>query len=255
MYNITFVTCFIKIYDYEYDDKQTFEKRLELFNIILKSKINICIFISQEYKELFEMYSRENENLKIGGILNIDDLEFTKIGKSIGITNLPLNRHPLKDTVNYINLMNSKIEFLNNAINKNVFNNEIFCWLDFSIVKIFKDYKYCIEKLKYFSEKKFIDDFICMPGCWDFKTNDINYLSNNVNWRFCGGFFIGSSNKMQEFYNISINYYRDFLCQTNTYTWEVNYMAWLEANNLINPIWYYAVHDDSIINLPDCIFI
>jgi hypothetical protein len=250
--NVTFVTSYLKIYDSDYDETKTFEKRLELFMKIVELNINICLFISHEFKDIFESISNKYKNLNIIEVLSIEDLEFTKIGKKNShLLNLPDRRSHIKDLPNYMFLMNSKIEFLKKTINFNPFNNDYFCWFDFSLPYIFKNIENSLFKIKRYSECNFISEpFIVMPGCWNFKVNNKDVLKESICWRFCGGFFLGDKNSLLSFYDISVSHFEEFLQLTEKIVWEVNYWAWLEAYGYISPIWYLADHNDSIINIP-----
>ena len=250
--NVTFVTSYLKIYDSEYDETKTFEKRLELFMKIVELNINICLFISPEYKDTFEVISNKYSNLNIVEILSIEDLEFTKIGnKNADLLVLPERRSHIKDHINYMFLMNAKIEFIKKTINVNPFNNDYFCWFDFSLPYIFKTLENSLLKIKKYSESNFISEpFIAMPGCWNFKVGNKDVLKESICWRFCGGFFMGDKNSLLSFYDVSISHFEEFLRLTEKLVWEVNYWAWLEASGYISPIWYTADHNDSIINIP-----
>ena len=250
--NITFVTSYLKIYDSDYDETKTFEKRLELFMKIVELDINICLFISPEYKEVFDNISSKYKNLNIVEVLSIDDLEFTKIGnKNADLLVLPERRSHIKDHINYMFLMNSKIEFIKKTINVNPFNNDYFCWFDFSLPYIFRNVENSLLKIKGYSESNFISEpFIAMPGCWNFKVGNKDVLKESICWRFCGGFFMGDKNSLSSFYHVSISHFEEFLTLTEKLVWEVNYWAWLEASGYISPIWYLADHNDTIINIP-----
>ena len=250
--NVTFVTAYLKVYDLDYHESRTFEKRLEFFMKIVELNINICLFVSPEYKNAFDLISTKHKNLNIIGVLSIEDLEFTKLGnKSTRLLNLPERRNDVKDSPNYMFLMNSKIEFIKKTIDVNPFNNEYFCWFDFSLPYIFKDIENSILKFKTYSEFNYISQpFIAMPGCWNFKCGNIEVLKESVCWRFCGGFFMGDKNSLSSFYDVSISHFEEFLNLTEKLVWEVNYWAWLEACEYISPIWYHADHNDSILNIP-----
>ena len=251
--NVTFVTSYLKIYDSEYDETKTFEKRLELFMKIVELNINICLFISPEYKDTFEVISNKYSNLNIVEILSIEDLEFTKIGnKNADLLVLPERRSHIKDHINYMFLMNAKIEFIKKTINVNPFNNDYFCWFDFSLPYIFKTLENSLLKIKKYSESNFISEpFIAMPGCWNFTVGNKDVLKESICWRFCGGFFMGDKNSLLSFYDVSISHFEEFLRLTEKLVWEVNYWAWLEASGYISPIWYTADHNDTIINIPN----
>ena len=192
------------------------------------------------------------KNLKVIQSLSINELELYKIGeKNPELCNLPDNRCKLKDTKNYMFLMLAKLEFLKKTIDLNPYNSDYFCWFDFSLPYIFKDMNNTLLKIKNISNTEFKEDFIYLPGCWNFKINNLDYLANNIVWRFCGGFLLGDKRSLIHFYIISHDYFLSFLNQTRTLVWEVNYWAWLENLGLISPIWYLADHNDSIVNIPD----
>jgi len=248
----TFVTAYLKVYDEEYDMSRTFENRLKHFMLLLELGINICIFIEPELQSKFNELELKYKNLKVIQSIKIKQLELYKIGEeNTQLCNLPTNRNELKDTKNYMFLMLAKLEFLKKTIDLNPYDSDYFCWFDFSLPYIFKDMNNTLLKIKHISNCEFKSHFICLPGCWKFKINDLNYLKNNIVWRFCGGFLIGDKKSLINFYSISNENFLNFLNQTKTLVWEVNYWAWLEGLGFISPIWYLADHNDSIVNIPD----
>lgn len=247
----TFVTAYLKVYDEEYDISRTFENRLNHFMLLLELGINICIFTEPELRNKFNELETKYKNLKIIKSLSINDLELYKIGnENLELCNLPDNRNEMKDTKNYMFLMLAKLEFLKKAIDINPYNSEYFAWFDFSLPYIFKDMNNTLFKIKNISNIEFKEDFIYLPGCWNFKINNIDYLTNNIVWRFCGGFLIGDKRSLIHFYIISHDYFLSFLSQTRKLVWEVNYWAWLESLGLIAPKWYLADHNDTIVDIP-----
>jgi hypothetical protein len=253
--NVTFVTSYLQIYDSDYDASKTFEKRLELFMQIVELGINISVFISPEYENIFNNIAKTYDNIKVLEVISINQLIFTKIvNDNKEYCNLPENRSNIKDTSNYMILMNSKTEFLYKTIIANPFNTEYFAWFDFSLPYIFKNINKTLIEFKNHSFRNYIGSFITIPGCLNFKINDINYLKTQVSWRFCGGFLIGDKNSLINFYNVSVNYFPDFLKLTNNILWEVNYWAWLEGCGHISPLWFLADHNDTIIYIPSCVY-
>jgi tetratricopeptide (TPR) repeat protein len=255
--NVTFVTAYLKTYESDYDETKSFEKRLELFMKIVELNVNICLFISPEYKDAIDLISNKHKNLIVIEVLSIEDLEITKIGNrnSHLLLSLPDRRNCTKDSPNYMFLMNSKIEFIKKTIDVNPFNNDYFCWFDFSLPYIFKNMESCFTKLKWYSESKFISEpFIAMPGCWN-KCSNVDVLKDFIYWRFCGGFFIGDKNSLLSFYDVSIYYFEEFLNLTKKLVWEVNYWAWLELMGYKSFMWYLADHNDTIINIPTHVII
>lgn len=246
----TFVTAYLKVYDEEYDLSRTFENRLKHFMLLLELGINICIFVEPEFKNRFCELENNYKNLTVIQSLTINELELYKIGEeNAKLINLPENKNLVKDTKKYMYLILAKLEFLKKSIDINPYNSEYFSWIDFSLPYVFKNTNKTLLKIKNLSNVKF-KDVIYIPGCWNFKINNLNYLTNNVVWRFCGGFLIGDKKSILHFYNVSNDHFLSFLNQTHKLVWEVNYWAWLENLGLISPIWYLAGHDDSMFDVP-----
>lgn len=251
MTNLTYVTSYLKIYDNNFDTNRTFEKRLEHFLLFAEAGLNICLYTCDNFYNQLTNILEKYPNIKVYNVSSINKLEFYKLyNKGSSQRTIPTQRHHLKDTVSYMLLMNAKIEFVNMAILTNPFNSNYFAWIDFNLPYIFKNVNTSISTLQKYSNTNFISSFIAMPGCWNKHNFDINYLSNIVAWRFCGGFFIGDKDSLLNFYNISINNFNKFLDLTKSLVWEVNYWLWLELENYFTPIWFLADHNDTIINIP-----
>lgn len=250
--SLTFVTSYIKIYNEDYDISKSFQKRSEFFLKLADTGINICVFCSPEFKEQFQEICKKYNNIRLLEIISCYELKFLQINKNITI--LPERRNFIKDTEYYMYLMNSKIDFVKKTIDINPFSSKYFAWFDFSLPYIFKDIDKTIQRIKLISQYNYINFFLTFPGCWNLKVNDINFIKNNICWRFCGGFFLGDKESLIKFYDLSIDNFNEFLTQTNTLVWEVNYWAWLETNKNFNPIWYSADHNDTIVNIPEEVY-
>jgi len=254
---VTFVTSYLKIYESEYDETKSFEKRLELFMKIVELDINICLFTSPEFEDIFNKISEKYPNLKVLQVLTIEDSEFFKIGnQNTDLLVLPESRSKIKDHINYMFLMNAKIEYVKKTIDANPFNTSIFSWFDFSMPYVFKNIDESLLKIKRLSSKNYINQpFLTMPGCWVNKTHNIDLLINCISWRFCGNFFMGDKQSLTNFYNVSVSHFNEFLHLIKKLVWEVNYWAWLESRGYIDPIWYPADHNDSVINIPKSVLV
>jgi len=247
---ITFVTSWFDIYkDYIYDNK-TKEWRLEQFKQILTTGINICIYVSPEYKEDIENLCEQFENLKLMKSLKIEETEAYKCCEGIEIS-LPKNRNIQKDTFEYMVLMNSKIEFTSDASIQNPWNSTHFAWIDFSISYMIKNKDITLTYLKYLSERDFKEKMFYIPGCVSkYNGENLEQFLNNVLWRFCGSFLILDLETLSPLKDIYYNAFREFLMKNQRMIWEVNFWALLETEGLWNPIWYSADHNDTIIYFP-----
>ena len=76
--------------------------------------------------QLINTYS----NVKIIRYLTKDELYINKLSLPL---KLPEYRNIEKDTEDYLKLMNNKIFFVEEASKVNIFNTEVFAWIDFRI--------------------------------------------------------------------------------------------------------------------------
>jgi hypothetical protein len=94
------------------------------------------------------------------------------------------------------------------------------------------------------------DPGLYIPGCWQkgaLKTR----MFSQINWRFCGGFFLGDSESITEFQRLYKEHFVDVT--TNSIaglTWEVNFWHHLEIEHGWNPVWFHADHNDTILQIP-----
>lgn len=247
---ITFVTSWFDIYKDYICDNKTKEWRLEYFKQILSTGINICIYISPEYKEDIEELSRQFENLKLMQIMKLEETTAYKCCEGI-ILSLPQNRNEKKDTFEYMVLMNSKFDFTADAGRKNPFNTTHFAWIDFSISYMFRNKDKTLTYLKYLSECDFKEKMFYIPGCVSkYNGENVDKFMNNVLWRFCGTLFFLDRETLISLNPVYYKAFRDFLMKHKRMTWEVNFWALLETDGHWYPTWYSADHNDKILYLP-----
>ena len=250
---VTFVTCYMNLYDEPFENKDV-EWRFGHFKKIARTGIQLCVFCSPDNKDYLENFVLDYPNIKIMKYMNIQDtwaynLVSTLSQGESGKIDLPAHRNEPKDTIEYICMMHSKVEFLNIAIDENPFGSTHFAWIDFNVAYIFKNNLYVEEYLRVLAQREFIPEFLAIPGCCEKQKPDAQII-DNICWRFCGGFFIGSKNRIVEFYQKYIEYFPVFLETHKKLIWEVNFWAWLETNtDWTPPTWYKGDHNDSIIQI------
>ena len=267
--NVTFVTSWIHIYKDIVFDNKTNDWRFENFDIILRTGIQICIFVSPDFYDKMVELAARYENLKIIECIPLEETQVYKICDSIkndGIELLmPTNRHSSKDSYEYLVLINSKIQFIKTAIEHNPWNSTHFAWIDFSIAYVLRDKVRSTEYLKMLSDRTYPDKMLVVPGCvgkfnedkYDQNAEGIQQLTksfgelyNSPFWRFCGGFLLGDKESLLSFYDLYFEHFENFLREHRHIVWEVNYWAWLESTKGWSPTWYSADHNDSIFCLP-----
>jgi hypothetical protein len=253
---ITFVTCYVHIYENEPFQHKNVPWRIEQFEFIADLGVNICVYGDSITMPYLEESCAKFSNVKI---MSLDTpYNETLIYKECvreGLE-LPERRYPAKDTVEYMTLMNSKIEYVYDALKKNPWNSRIFSWIDFSMAYVFGNKGESLPYLKRLSERNFIEKFFAVPGCWQpIPPNNCSAIVNNIHWRFCGTFFMADIESMKRFYEIYHEYFPIFIREQNKLVWEVNIWAYLEANTDWNPNWYDSDHNDRIIRMPESFFV
>lgn len=256
----TFVTSFINIYNNNNEnsnESNTFriEKLMELVN----TGINLCIYVDSTIIDNVTEKTSKYLNVKVMRTVSLCDLFSFKVCSSVNELKLPFTDNEKKDTKEYMMLMNSKIEFIHDAIQHNVFRTNNFAWIDFSISKIFTSTNY-ITVLNEINNMKYNGKILAIPGCRNKLLSEPNININDeirndlssICWRFCGGFFLGDKDSLENFYDKYIELFPKFIQKYKMIVWEVNFWAWMECNSNCNwePNWYSANHDDSIIEIP-----
>jgi hypothetical protein len=252
---VTFVTCYVNIYDKEPYQHKNAEWRIEQFEYIAALGVQICLYGDDATMPYLEASASKFPNVRL---MTMDTpYKETPIYQEClkdGLQ-LPERRYVPKDTVEYMSLMHAKIEFMNDAVLKNPWNSQVFAWMDFSMAYIFGNKTNNLPKIKHIADSEFINSFMSVPGCWEpIPRNNCSAIVNNIHWRFCGTFFIGDIDSMKKFHLLYREHYPIFIKEQNKLVWEVNFWAWLEANTDWGAKWYASDHNDRIINIPDSIF-
>ena len=242
----TFVTSFINLAN---DEDKTVSWRFDRFLDIVKTGINLCVYYDSTSECRINEIALEYPNVRLMNVFSIEELFSFKCCSKIENLELPNTNNSNKDTKEYMMVMNSKIEFLNDTIHVNPFNTKYFAWIDFNISHIFSSTKYK-NILNELSDTKIDTKILAIPGCKENRIENDDEMLHSINWRFCGGFFFGDSGSLKEFHNLYVEYFPKFVNKFNKILWEVNFWAWLESNSSWSPNWYSADHNDSIIEIP-----
>lgn len=258
--SLTFVTVFMDIYGGVPCRGRDIVWRFEKFFEIVETGIQLCVYVDKTGIELLKEYVQLFPNIKIMDIVTLEDTWIHKICEQYndfeGGLGLPDNRTIQKDTREYMLLMNSKIEYMHDAMQKNPFGSTHFAWIDFNISHVFTNLLKCKETLRIYSKTKLKNRFLSIPGCWEplkkpqEKEQIKKQVLNEINWRFCGGFFIGDRQSMEEFHELYKTHLPYFLFKYRKLVWEVNFWAWLEVATDWKPNWFSGDHNDSIIHIP-----
>jgi len=222
---ITYVTALIDLYETRPDDK-TIEKYVEHFNKLQETGIYFHLFLSPTYKDKIV--------LKNGLIeyISLEELDTYKNAPQ----GIPENRNMIKDTRNFMIVINAKTEFVYRAIMSGKHDTDHYAWIDFGISHVFKRE----DTFLYLKNLKIENKCLYIPGCHVKGKTGFDH----INWRFCGGFFIGDKESLLNFHQL-----HQFIFPTiPKLSWEVNVWAYMENFNWDSG-WYLADHNDSIVRL------
>ena len=252
MTSTTFVSAFMNIYNAPFQHRDD-EWRFNHFHKLAKTGIRLVLIVSPEYKTYIEDFGYPN--VTIIKVMELKDTSVYQTYKTVSDElgeqlELPNSRNPLKDTPEYILLMNAKTEFLKIAIELNIHESSHFAWIDFNIFHIFQGKeRMATELLTGLSKRTMFPLFLTLPGCWGKEHVFDEYLINDICWRFCGGFFIGSLAQVAEFHGFYVDYFEAFLREKKKLVWEVNFWAYVEKHYGLSVIWYPADHNERILEI------
>ena len=245
---VTFVTCFLDIYETTYENR-TVAWRFERFEEIARTGINLCVYTSPEYFKYIDVEKFPNVQLYDAGAATGAAAPTLWIKEQSAGCDLPSARNETKDTAMYMTIMNSKALYVADAVEKNPFETTHFAWVDFSLSYVLFEGQRSLNYLRDLGQRTFVPKMFAVPGCWDHKYNnvDIDHVTERICWRFCGGFFIGDAESVLKFGELYKTKYPEFISAYRKQVWEVNFWAWLEVNSDWAPDWYVAGHDDTIL--------
>lgn len=227
---VTFVSAFLNLNEERTADR-SLNDHFRFFDLLQRTGVRIHLFLSPEYR------GRVTLTNGIIEYISLKDLDTYKVAP----TELPTTRHAQHDTRNFLVLMNAKTEFVKRAIDSRMHSSTHYAWIDFSICHVFRTIGPTLTQVMEIGKTTYPETCLFFPGCWEKIPPDCS----TVNWRFCGGFFLGDTASLLDLYE------RQMLCVQSlpALTWEVNVWALLESEGWA-PTWYKADHDDSMVWAP-----
>lgn len=176
----------------------------------------------------------------------LEDFEVYKASQKQGLQ-LPSVRCPVKDTAAFMGLMNTKIEMVARAPVKDGY----VAWIDCGICKIFRSEDQVRFQLDQITQKNWVKDKWILPGCWQPRIPSRDHIC----WRFCGGFFVISTEHRKVAYTMFKMVFDDIVEFENRMMWEVNVWAEMEQNFKHLFAWYPGDHNDSIFHISDSLLL
>lgn len=253
---LVYVTAFIDIYSEDTPYIKTIDQRIEKFRYLAESGLPIALFLSPNVQEKVAPILEQHPNVRLITTMNYEDLPVYQMyanHPSQPLIQKPAYGSKEKDTIPYLILQNSKSTFVDITIQTNLFPDAThYAWIDFSIFHVISE-KQTIQRLLqiYATERHWPKKILIFPGCHEKEKYPKEYLLNQPCWRFCGGFFLGDKESLEEFHSISKKHLQWFLNTHHILPWEVNIWASMEIEERWNPSVYMANHNDSMIVVPN----
>jgi len=253
-HSITFVTAYFTLKETPYFTHGHPEIwNPDLLMDIVSLGVPVCLYIGKDniHESFFQEWETTYPNFRVmpyradykESWIHLKCLEMLEEGYPIS---LPTKRNYEKDTYEYLVYMNSRVELLEDAISENVWETDHFAWIDFNITKLFKNKETTLDYIRGLSLGNLRSPCLVIPGCWS-KLSNLDTISTDISWRFCGGFFIGDSDTIRIFAEEYRKHFDTFLKTYRTIPWEVNFWAYLEHAHSWSPTWYKGDHNDSIV--------
>lgn len=207
--------------------KRSIEEYKEEFDKLVETGIKIVLFLDSSIVWTFP------SNVQVYPA----SLEDTWVYEHVpNYVNLPYPRGE-HDTLEYLQIQNSKLEWLYKASLYNPWNTQWFAWIDFGITHVFKTPEETLERIKHLTPPSV--PCIRTAGIWRHRSS----FEGGVCWRFAGGFLLTH----RAFVRALMERSHAVITRKRPYfSWEVNVWAELESEG-VNFGWFAADHNDSII--------
>lgn len=237
---LTYVTAYL--YDEGDDPNLIAGEEWSIQQLITLSKIGIplVIFVLSSYETTIRQFI-DQTNIVIYPIQKTDLWTYQVVCSGSFAT--PLHCDANKDTFAHLWRTHTCVELVNRAVDKNPFGSTHFAWINYSTPYLFSKRAETEEFLRVLSRYQFVQEMLVMPG---FTPTHCENVLDGIQWRFCGGFFIGDGKSLAKWYRFYVDAFPAFLRKYNTLVWEVNFWAYIEQNGWAVS-WYSANHSDSLI--------
>jgi hypothetical protein len=220
---ITYVTAFFQ----GKRMKRSIEEYKQEFDKLVATGIKLVLFLDSDVHWIFP------DNVHVYPA-SLEDTWVYQTIQSPFILPTPRGEH---DSLEYLQIQNSKVEWLYRATLYNPWKTEWFAWIDFGITHVFKKPEETLERLKQLQPPT--TACIRTAGIWSHRGG----YEGAVCWRFAGGFLLlhhaYAKSFMERCHSI-------LLRKKPYFSWEVNVWAELESEG-VQLGWYASDHNDSII--------
>lgn len=252
--NVTLVTAFYDLEEDRSKDKSNV-RYWSLFHHLCETGLPICLFVSKSFAQEADPVVKKYKNVKLmSDSSTLQDTLSYKLIQERKEIQLPENRTVHHDTKNFMVMMNSKPDFVAQVATTNPFDTSHFAWIDFGICHVLKEIPNTLNWLKLICCSKLKSKMLLFPNCWtkSFSLSRIEHVHSGINWRFCGGFYLGDMASVLCFSDSCNKALVHWVKEKNRMTWEVNLWAWMESipDYDFEPDSYIADHNDTILKVP-----
>ena len=237
--SITFVSAFIL--QRTGHAKHTLNEYWRHFETLAASGLPIVLCLDPSLRVAGEDWCRRFPNVRV---LAYRELADTAIYRAISGQPVQLPSHRgERDSLEYMMIGNSKLEWLQRAARLNPFATTHFAWIDFGVAHILSRPEATLAALK-----NFVPRYpLIAPGCYRRDPYSDEQLWSQICWHYCGGLLV-CDGAIAEYLNdeflhcVSVEHPR--------FSWEVNFWTLLELKYGVQFSWYQAEFDDTLLQPP-----
>lgn len=216
---------------------RTLEQQINYFQPFLQSSLPFVIFTDHNSPETAALGTSHTQ------ILYLPRTELAAF--QVEATKLPNSANPKKDTKQFLQLANAKLELLARA--KSVKEADAYVWVDIDILHLTKQPDAFVKRLGRIHESVgCVPDKVIIPGCTGGLRTGATMNYDSPSWRFCGNLVIVPSALVESLAALQKEYLAEFAAKS-AITWEVNAWAVMESKRPDLFHWYMADHNDSIV--------
>ncbi len=161
---------------------------------------------------------------------------------------LPPHRNVMKDTADYLCLMNSKNELVERA-SQQFPSFSHYAWIDANIFKVCEEPMTARRQLQRISEQRGGDQIIIPMGQYPAMRPEYGLTTALVWWRFLGGLWI-CPRALLDLFNQAFAAVIEECAAAGKLTWEVNAYARVEMQHLEWFAGFLAEHNQSMLDIP-----
>ncbi len=240
--SITFVSAFIQ--KRQGRAKHHLEDYWRHFETLAASGLPLTLFLDPSMRTLAVGWCKRFSNVLVLDYVELADTAICRLVADRPVQ-LPIHRGA-QDSLEYLMIGNSKLEWLQRTARLNPFATTHFAWIDFGVAHILSEAVTTLAALKHFEPRY----PLIAPGCYRRDPYSDVQLWSQVCWHYCGGFLVCDAANAQylndEFLHCaSVEYPR--------FSWEVNFWTVLELKYGVQFSWYEAEFDDTLLQPPSAL--